>query len=143
MQSVQGKINSFFNSKRFNLFAFILIATLVLISYSNTFHSAFHFDDTPSIVDNQGIRRLNWDSFWGQFSGTRPIVNLSLLLNYQLSGLNVVASGATQDDVLAGTEQFSGFQVVLCNFPDNAILMPFKGEKNRYINDVLLTTIPT
>jgi protein O-mannosyl-transferase len=90
MQGVQEKVNSFFNSKRFNLVAFVLIATLILISYSNTFHSAFHFDDNPSIVDNQSIRRLTWDSFVGQFSGTRPIVNLSLLLNYQLSGINVV-----------------------------------------------------
>jgi hypothetical protein len=90
MQGVEEKVNSFFNSKRFNLFAFVLIATLILISYSNTFDSAFHFDDDPTIVENQGIRRLNWDSFWGQFSGTRPIVNLSLLLNYQLSGLHVV-----------------------------------------------------
>ncbi len=90
MQGVQEKINRLFSGKRFNLVAFVLIAALILISYSNTFHSAFHFDDNPSIVENQGIRRFSWDSVVDQFSGTRPIVNLSLLLNYQLSGLNPV-----------------------------------------------------
>jgi hypothetical protein len=90
MQKLQEQVTRLFTSKRFNLFVFVVIAALVLIAYSNTFTAAFHFDDTPSIVDNQAIRHLTWDSFLGQFSGTRPIVNLSLFLNYQLSGLNVV-----------------------------------------------------
>jgi protein O-mannosyl-transferase len=90
MQTMQEKVNRLFASKWYNLFAFAMIAALILIAYSNTFTSAFHFDDTPSIVENGGIRRLTWDSFISQFSGTRPIVNLSLLFNYQLSGMNVV-----------------------------------------------------
>lgn len=90
MQKMRELINRLFASKRFNLFAFAMIAALILIAYSNTFKSAFHFDDNPSIVENGGIRRLTWDSFVSQFSGTRPIINLSLLINYQLSGMNVV-----------------------------------------------------
>lgn len=90
MQKMQEHVNRLFASKRFNLLAFAMIAALVLIAYSNTFTAAFHFDDNPSIVENGSIRHLTWDSFEGQFSGTRPIVNLSLLFNYQLSGMNVV-----------------------------------------------------
>ncbi len=88
--SVREKISRMFSSKRFNLIAFGIIAVLVLIAYSNTFKAEFHFDDNPSIVDNVYIKRLTWENFTNAFSGTRPIVNLSLLLNYQLSGLNVV-----------------------------------------------------
>jgi hypothetical protein len=90
MQKIQERIGKLFRSKRSNLFAFALLAALVLIAYSNTFTAAFHFDDNPSIVDNGSLRHLTWDSFVGQFSGTRPIVNLSLFLNYQLSGMNVI-----------------------------------------------------
>ncbi len=90
MSSVQGKISEIFSSKRFNLIAFCIIAVLVLIAYSNTFKAEFHFDDDPSIVNNIDIKRLTWDTFVHAFTGTRPMVNLSLLFNYQLSGLNVV-----------------------------------------------------
>jgi protein O-mannosyl-transferase len=90
MLKMQELVNKLFASKRFNLFAFAIIAALILIAYSNTFTSAFHFDDNPSIVENGGIRHFTWDSFVSQFSGTRPIVNLSLLFNYQLSGMNVI-----------------------------------------------------
>jgi protein O-mannosyl-transferase len=90
MQSITDTLNKTFNGKRFNLIAFVLIAGVVLIAYSNTFHSAFHFDDNPSIVENQAIKQLTWDSFLSMFSGTRPVVNLSLMLNYQINGLDVV-----------------------------------------------------
>ncbi|HYA87349.1 MAG TPA: glycosyltransferase family 39 protein [Nitrospirota bacterium] len=90
MQKMQEQVDRLFASKRYNLFAFIIIAALTLIAYSNTFTAAFHFDDNPSIVENGSIRHFTWDSIVGQFSGTRPIVNLSLLFNYQLSGMNVI-----------------------------------------------------
>jgi hypothetical protein len=90
MQAITERVNRFFASRRFNLIAFFLISCLILIAYSNTFTADFHFDDNPAIVENSAIRRFTWDSFMSMFSGTRPIVNLSLLLNYQMSGLNVV-----------------------------------------------------
>jgi hypothetical protein len=91
MSAAQDTINKVFNSRKFNLVAFGVIAALILIAYSNTFFAGFHFDDTPAIVDNSSIKqRLTWDNLIGAFSGTRPIVNLSLLLNYTVSGLNVV-----------------------------------------------------
>jgi hypothetical protein len=90
MPAIQERINRIFDSKWFNLAAFGIIAALIVIAYSNTFTAAFHFDDNPSIVDNPNIKRLAWDNFVNLFSGTRPVINLSLFLNYQLSGLNVV-----------------------------------------------------
>jgi protein O-mannosyl-transferase len=90
MASLPEKFDSLFASKRFNVAAFCIIAVMILIAYSNTFKADFHFDDNPSIVENIGIKRFTWESFVGCFAGTRPIINLSIFLNYQLSGLNVV-----------------------------------------------------
>jgi protein O-mannosyl-transferase len=90
MQMVAEKVNLLFAKRKFNLIAFFLISGLILIAYSNTFTADFHFDDNPQIVDNPSIRRFTWNNFVGMFSGTRPVVNISLFFNYQLSGLNVV-----------------------------------------------------
>jgi hypothetical protein len=89
-QAATGSMNRLFESKRFNLFAFGLIAVIVLIAYSNTFTSTFHFDDNPSIVENPTIKRMTSDNIGSILSGVRPVVYLSLMLNYQLGGLNVV-----------------------------------------------------
>ena len=90
MQAIAEKVYRLFAARRFNLIAFACIAGIILIAYSNTFTASFHFDDNPTIVENFSIKHFNWNSFWGTFSGTRPVVNVSLWLNYQLSGLNVI-----------------------------------------------------
>jgi hypothetical protein len=76
-------------SRKFNLTVFALIALLVLIAYSNTFMSTFHFDDSPAIADNPYIKQLTMDNFLHLLNDSRPVVSLSLLLNYQLNGLNM------------------------------------------------------
>ena len=90
MQAINEMINKLFLSKRFNLIAFAIIAGMVLIAYSNTFNASFHFDDNPAIVENAAMKRVTAENFMQMLQGTRPVVNLSLMLNYQLSGLNVV-----------------------------------------------------
>jgi len=90
MSTVPEKIDQFFSRKSFNLIAFGIIAALILIAYSNTFKADFHFDDNPAIVENYGIKQINWDNFVNTFNGTRPVISWSLMLNYKLSGLNVV-----------------------------------------------------
>ncbi len=90
MSVFQDRMDRVFKFRHFNYAAFGIVAALILIAYSNTFTASFHFDDNPAIIDNGSIKRLTWDSFTGAFSGTRPIVNVSLLLNYTVSGLNVV-----------------------------------------------------
>ena len=89
MQAGQ-KLGKLFASRRFNLIAFGIIAAMVLIAYSNTFKSSFHFDDNPSIVENPTIKRMTSDNVISLITGIRPVVFLSLMLNYQLGGLNVV-----------------------------------------------------
>jgi hypothetical protein len=90
MQALTEKLNKVFASKRFNLIAFAIIAGLVLITYSNTFTSSFHFDDNPSIVENPTIKHVTMDNIITLIGGIRPVVYLSLMLNYSLGGLNVV-----------------------------------------------------
>jgi hypothetical protein len=90
MQALRDRLTRLFASKRFNVIAFCIIAGMVLIAYSNTFTASFHFDDNPSIVENPSIKRVTSDNVIGILKGNRPVVYLSLMLNYSLDGLNVV-----------------------------------------------------
>jgi hypothetical protein len=81
---------TFYDSKYFGLAAFGLIALMVLIAYSNTFTASFHFDDGPAISDNAAIKQVSLDNIRTIVLGARPVVYLSIMLNYQLSGLHVV-----------------------------------------------------
>ena len=89
MGKFQEFIQRIYSSKRFNLFAFGVIAAMVLIAYANTFTASFHFDDNPSIIENSGIRHMNWDSVMAVLGGIRPVVYLSIMINYQVGGLDV------------------------------------------------------
>ena len=71
----------------------IVLATLA--AYSNSFIGPFIYDDDRSIAENQTIRQL-WPVWQvlsppcdGETVGGRPLLNLSLALNYALSGLDV------------------------------------------------------
>lgn len=90
MQALTEKVNKLFASRKFNLIAFGIIAGMILIAYSNTFTSSFHFDDNPSIVENASIKRMTSNNIIGIITGLRPVVYLSLMFNYQLGGMNVV-----------------------------------------------------
>ncbi len=82
-------VNRMFEHKRFNLIAFAVIAVMVFIAYANTFTASFHFDDSPAIVENPFIRHVTWDNIMQLLSTNRPMVDLSIMLNYQLFALNV------------------------------------------------------
>ncbi|MDE3083942.1 MAG: tetratricopeptide repeat protein, partial [Verrucomicrobiota bacterium] len=69
-----------------------LIALAIVIVYANSFSAPFTFDDVPTIPGNATIRNF-WDALHPPHNGSpadgRPIINLSLALNYKLSGLRV------------------------------------------------------
>ena len=75
------------------------VAALVLAgfwAYRNSFSAPFFFDDLPAIVDNRSIRHLGaigevLSPAVADGSGVegRPMVNLSLAINYAWGGLNV------------------------------------------------------
>jgi tetratricopeptide (TPR) repeat protein len=78
------------------LLAALLIAVAAFAAYANTFGVPFVFDDIPSISENPTIRQL-WPiggalspprGFGVTVSG-RPLLNLTLAINYALSGLDV------------------------------------------------------
>ena len=65
----------------------LLVVVAGLLAYRNSFTAPFIFDDITSIVKNPTIRRL-WP-LWGVVGHTsRPVVRLSLAMNYALGGLN-------------------------------------------------------
>jgi hypothetical protein len=90
MEKIRALIEALFNNKRFDIIACGIITAMVLIAYSNTFTASFHFDDNPAIIENAIIRHITADNIISLLQTNRPVVNLSIMLNYQLSGLNVV-----------------------------------------------------
>lgn len=80
----------FFGAKYFHLLAILILAVAILITYSNTFNASFHFDDNPNIVENPYIKSITWENIKKLLHHTRPVTNLTLLLNYQINGLNVI-----------------------------------------------------
>jgi tetratricopeptide (TPR) repeat protein len=72
----------------------VVLATLCAAAYANTLHAPFIFDDFSTIVYNPAIRRLwplsdvtvsTFPALWG-----RPLLGLSLKINYALGGDSVV-----------------------------------------------------
>ncbi|MFO7789777.1 MAG: tetratricopeptide repeat protein [Bacteroidales bacterium] len=76
----------------------LLILSVVSIIYLNHFDNPFHFDDSHTIVNNPHIKNLDWDSIKSFFTdvstfsnmptnqGYRPIVVLSLAIDYHIAG---------------------------------------------------------
>ncbi|MBI3755106.1 MAG: hypothetical protein HY265_02970 [Deltaproteobacteria bacterium] len=81
-------IEKIFASKSFYLIAGLLIAILTFLVYSNTFYASFHFDDTPSIVENYTIRNLS--NVPSMLFSNRGITMATFAVNYAIGGLNVV-----------------------------------------------------
>lgn len=81
-------IEKIFESRSFHLAACLLITILTFLVYSNTFYASFHFDDTPSIVENYQIRNLN--NVPGMLTSNRGITMATFVVNYAIGGLNVV-----------------------------------------------------
>ncbi|HEY3755456.1 MAG TPA: tetratricopeptide repeat protein [Opitutaceae bacterium] len=75
--------------------AALLVVLAVFAAYANSFGGVFVFDDIPAIVENPTIRPpWHWAAVLappGDQAGSvggRPLVNLSLALNYAVSGLH-------------------------------------------------------
>lgn len=58
-----------------------------LVAYANSLPGEFLFDDRPGIVGNVRLRRL-WPLDWLLTDSTRPLVELTLALNYAVGRLN-------------------------------------------------------
>ena len=70
-----------------------LLVFAVLAVYANSLAGPFVFDDGPSIVENESIRRLGAaltpPGLVGETVAGRPVLNLSFALNYAVGGLHV------------------------------------------------------
>ena len=77
--------------------AAVLIAGAIVAAYANTLTAPFFFDDNPGILLNPSIRNLRElgsvlvpPNLGGASTSGRPLVNLSLAINYAFGGENVV-----------------------------------------------------
>ncbi|MFM7070252.1 MAG: tetratricopeptide repeat protein, partial [Planctomycetota bacterium] len=64
-----------------------VLAAAVAAVYANSFAGVFVFDDNAVIVDNPAIHRFEPLTI-ARSSGSRPLLNLSLAVNYALGGLD-------------------------------------------------------
>ena len=64
----------------------LILAIITTITYSNTFHASFQFDDSSNIIENLKIRKI---SNFFDLSGARSIGYLSFALNYYFGKLDV------------------------------------------------------
>ena len=64
-----------------------LVVAAGLLAYQNSFTGPFIFDDAPKILENLPIRHL-WPLWNVVAHSSRPVVQLSLAVNYALGGLN-------------------------------------------------------
>jgi tetratricopeptide (TPR) repeat protein len=81
---------AFWQSSAFVPVAVTLIISITAVVYSNSFATAFVFDDHPFIETNRYIRSL-WppgQSLFGLNNISRPLIGYSLAVNYWLSGLS-------------------------------------------------------
>lgn len=74
--------------------AWAILVIAVCAAYANSLHGPFIFDDDPSIVENPSIRKLEFPNALAAppqavTVAGRPVVNLSLAVNYALGGLAV------------------------------------------------------
>lgn len=90
MATVADSMNKVFSYKHFHIIACCVIIALTLVAYGNTFNAAFHFDDNPSIIENSTIRHASLENIMKILQANRPVVYLSIMLNYQLHEINVV-----------------------------------------------------
>src|ERR1700733_8985927 len=71
----------------------LLIVLAGWAAYSNCFGGPFTFDDAGSILQNQTIQQGWWNALHtppgAQTVSGRPVVNLSLALNYHFGGFSV------------------------------------------------------
>jgi len=84
------------SSPRFSWWPVLALVAAGLLAYSRSFSGVFVFDDPDSILHNPSIRHLGDlravltpPSAQGQTVAGRPMLNLSLALNYALSGTAV------------------------------------------------------
>jgi len=80
------KAISMLSEKKKNVLAVLLITALAFIIYSNSFDCSFHFDDQHSIVENYRIQRFDLKKI---LRTNRPVLDLTLALNYYFGKLNV------------------------------------------------------
>jgi tetratricopeptide (TPR) repeat protein len=117
--------------RRTGLVAGLVIVLAALAAYHATFSAPFVFDDTDSIVGNPTIRRL-WPigpvlsppAATGQTVGGRPLLNLSLALNYAIGGLRVEGYHLTNLGIhlLAGLTLFGIVRRTLRRRPSATLL---------------------
>jgi hypothetical protein len=78
---------------RINRITIVVVIAAAAAAYAGTFDVPFQFDDVSAVAENATIRTLSVDALRPPANRSptagRPLVNLSLALNYAAGGLDV------------------------------------------------------
>ena len=77
-------MNKLFSRTR--IIAFALVSIIAGLAYSNSFNVDYHLDDIHQISENYKIRDLSKLGDVLFFNKARPVLNLTLGLNYYFGG---------------------------------------------------------
>jgi len=87
-EPADSSANKYTRSAPVEQWLFLLVVLAGFLTYLPSLSGPFHFDDMKQIAERESIRHL-WPPSVA-LSGRRPIVHLSLAINYALGGLNTI-----------------------------------------------------
>jgi 4-amino-4-deoxy-L-arabinose transferase-like glycosyltransferase len=76
-------------ARRLPWYAPVIVLAVGFCCYANSLHGPFIFDDIDSLRNNPAIQSLTSPSNGGNTLSGRPVVRLSMVLDYSIDGLNV------------------------------------------------------
>lgn len=96
----QVSSGAYLTTCRKNVFAFVTLCILILLTYANTFDASWHFDDENNILENKPLHlnELSLENIKKTFFASwkrgdnrlyRPVACLSFALNYYFGGTEV------------------------------------------------------
>ena len=79
-------------NKYAHLIRIAVIALSTFLAYSNSFNSAFHFDDYSSIITHPYIKSMNNIPYFFYYNGSplisRPVTMATFAVNFAIGGLD-------------------------------------------------------
>ncbi|MDP3111206.1 MAG: hypothetical protein Q8M71_03790 [Thermodesulfovibrionales bacterium] len=79
-------------NKSAHLIRIAVIALITFLAYSNSFNSAFHFDDYSSIITHPYIKSMNNIPYFFYYNGSplisRPVTMATFAVNFAIGGLD-------------------------------------------------------
>ena len=118
-------------------FHLLLVVSLGLLAYSNTFTATFNFDDVANILGNPVVRTM--DPFADPFAakGSRAVGDFTFAVNYRLNGIHVFGYHLVNLAIHLATSLLV-YALVTLTFRTPALAPAEEGERGRFSGPIAL-----